>query len=184
MCLSSKGITEVRFIELMDGDLYSGEPKNALTELQTKYAVLKLKLSDDKVLIGMFMNFLEKSNNILCMEIKEVFREKIVKQQFTEAIDGLKIERKNIQLISLCGAELIVKDLKDTFFQALYEEITGRVPLVCKESVGTFYFNKQLKETLLENDENLKVYESILTDIIGKFRKKRETGGNSDENDI
>uniref|UniRef100_A0A0K0F2A9 F-type ATPase subunit delta n=1 Tax=Strongyloides venezuelensis TaxID=75913 RepID=A0A0K0F2A9_STRVS len=74
----------VRFIELMDGDLYSGDPKNALTELQTKYAVLKPKLSDDKVLIGMFMNFLEKSNNILCMEIKEVFREKIVKQQFTE----------------------------------------------------------------------------------------------------
>uniref|UniRef100_A0A0K0FZH1 Uncharacterized protein n=1 Tax=Strongyloides venezuelensis TaxID=75913 RepID=A0A0K0FZH1_STRVS len=89
-----------------------------------------------------------------------------------------------IDIYLYAGAGLILKDLKDTYFQTLYEGCNERVSLVCKGSVETFYFNKQLKETLLENDENLKVHESILADIKRKFRKKRETGGNSDGNNI
>uniref|UniRef100_A0A0N5BY74 RNA-directed DNA polymerase n=1 Tax=Strongyloides papillosus TaxID=174720 RepID=A0A0N5BY74_STREA len=157
MCWSSKGITEglkelllrefggfqnplVRFIELMNGDLDSDDPEDALTELQTKYAVLKPKLSDDKVLIGMFMNFLEKSNSTLCMEIKEVFREKIVKQQFTEVsadktdkiakVAKLEFQNKNG---SFNKTRKVDYKRNQTYFR---RNVTGNSEIICYKCNG------------------------------------------------
>uniref|UniRef100_A0A0K0FRX5 Uncharacterized protein n=1 Tax=Strongyloides venezuelensis TaxID=75913 RepID=A0A0K0FRX5_STRVS len=67
-------------------------------------------------------------------------------------------------------------------FRHLYEGVNERLSLVCKGSGGTFYFNKQLKETLLESDENLKVRDVILTEIKRKSRERRATDRNSQEN--
>uniref|UniRef100_A0A0N5BJV1 CARD domain-containing protein n=1 Tax=Strongyloides papillosus TaxID=174720 RepID=A0A0N5BJV1_STREA len=67
----------VRFIELMQCDLDSTDPENALTELRTKYTVLDTKLSKNKIQIRMLMNFLAKSSNMVYLEIEKVLKKEL-----------------------------------------------------------------------------------------------------------
>uniref|UniRef100_A0A0N5B952 ARID domain-containing protein n=1 Tax=Strongyloides papillosus TaxID=174720 RepID=A0A0N5B952_STREA len=91
-----------------------------------------------------------------------------------------KLRERIYNLYLYAGAGLVAKDLRNNYFLALYEGVNGRVPLNCMGSEGTYYLNSELKETLLENDENLKVHESVLTAIKTKSRKRRRTDRNSE----
>uniref|UniRef100_A0A0N5BSC7 DUF4806 domain-containing protein n=1 Tax=Strongyloides papillosus TaxID=174720 RepID=A0A0N5BSC7_STREA len=95
-----------------------------------------------------------------------------------------KLRGRIYNLYLYAGAGLIIEGLREDYFQALYEGVNRRVSLVCRGSGGKFYFNKQLKKTLLENNKNLKVREGKLTEIKRKSRKRRAIDGYSDRHNI